>query len=241
MRHTRSAGLCSTAGLVAAIGAFVLGLSVLSGCGSSPPPNLYLLSGSAGPSQMSASPVSTRGALHALSIGVVRPTLPEYLDRPEIVFRDSANQVRVSENDRWAERLPVNMAQVMAQDLTGFLPGATVMALPDESGREVDLEVNLDLTAFEPAADGSAVAVGRWSVRNQRTSEEIAAGRVDLKETTGKSGYAGVAEAMSRNLYAISQQIATAIQVRAPAIRTALARAARRGGNSGSSGSSGTQ
>ena len=63
-------------------------LLVLAACGGSPPTQFYTLSGM----QLPPGNPNTRGTV----VGVGPVTLPEYLDRPQIVTRTSGNRVTLA-------------------------------------------------------------------------------------------------------------------------------------------------
>ena len=79
-------------------------IPLIAGCAQTvPPPNLHVLSAlprdaASGPGSMAAS----RGPV----VGVEQANIPEYLDRPEIVVRTSADTLELMQGDRWGQRLP---------------------------------------------------------------------------------------------------------------------------------------
>jgi len=77
--------------------AAVLGLAVLGGCASSPQPTFYTLTSARAQERTQADVPA------AIAIGPV--AVPEMVDRPQLVLRVSATQVRLDEFARWAEPL----------------------------------------------------------------------------------------------------------------------------------------
>jgi uncharacterized lipoprotein YmbA len=202
----------NSAGLRSIRAAIVSGaLLSLGGCGQIlPPPHLYVLSSEVTPT---ASMPATR---RPVSIGVSPTSLPEYLDRSEIVVRDGPNELRLVETDRWAERLSINISRVVAGNLATLLPSASLVILPTRNAEAADLEVSLDLIAFESDSQGNCTISGRWIITDLRRRVELANGKVAVNEPAGGNGYAAVAAAMSRGLAKVSGDIATAINA-APA------------------------
>ena len=74
-------------------------LCLLAGCASSPPARFYLLT----PLQDTASLPPQADNARQLTLGIDAVTLPEYLDRTEIVRQASTNQLDLAEFLRWAE------------------------------------------------------------------------------------------------------------------------------------------
>ena len=88
-------------------------LAVLAGCAAGEPTHYYTLSTTAEP----ATPRSARG----LVIGLGPISVPQYLDRPDIVTRAGANQMMLGEFSKWAEVLEPLLTRIMAEDLYALL------------------------------------------------------------------------------------------------------------------------
>ena len=56
---------------------------------------------------------------HILGLGPV--TIPDYLDRPQIVLRTSRNELVLSENSRWAGSLANDSVRVLEENLNSML------------------------------------------------------------------------------------------------------------------------
>jgi uncharacterized lipoprotein YmbA len=188
----------------------------LAGCGENlPPPRLYVLSADAAPaSSGNPSPRPASTSARPISISVGPANLPEYLDRPEIVVRSGPNQLHLVDSDRWAERLSVNVSRVVAGNLALLLPEATVVVMPTRTDRGTDLDVALDLIAFEPDPAGNCTISGRWVVTGAEGRTEITSGRIAVNEHAEGDGYAAVAAAFSRGLASVSTDIANGIKAR---------------------------
>ena len=68
--------------------AALLGATALAGCGSSPKTNFYTLSAAAAP--------APAGPRISYSVAIAAITLPDGIDRPQLVVRTGANQVSVA-------------------------------------------------------------------------------------------------------------------------------------------------
>ena len=180
-------------------------LMLLVGCTSSDNPQLYLLA----PIRVDAAP--TPAAMRDLPVGLAPVTVPEYLDRPDIMQRAGGTEIKPIGSARWAERLSINVGRVVAENLGLLLGSGDVVQLPTRSGTPINLEVALDLSRFEQDSDGTAVLAGRWTVRRAGNGSEVASGRTSLREPVEGSGTDQVVAAMSRNLAKVSRDIATGI------------------------------
>ena len=60
-------------------------------------------------------------------IGISEVSIPQYLDKPQIVVRDSNNvELFVSEFNRWSEPLGDIIQSTLTNDLAFYLPDATI-------------------------------------------------------------------------------------------------------------------
>src|SRR5215471_20792213 len=117
------------------------------GClGSSPASRFYTLS--------TLAPAAGQGGAgggQAFRIRVAPVTLPEGVDRPQIVRRTGENTVVVEEFDRWVEPLDALLRNTLVQNLGALVPEAQVLgdAVPGLAvNRTVVVAVNrLDLSS----------------------------------------------------------------------------------------------
>ncbi len=197
------------------LSAAVVAQLALAGCGTDKPTRLYVLSATTEqPATMSP---------QGIGIGVGPITLPKYLDRPQIVTGVSANELSQANLDQWGGDLNDNITRVLATNLSNLLGTVRVSLFPWQNRAPIDYQVTMDVTKFEQAADGSTVLSAFWSITNpsdgtvlqmhQSTYRDAgAAGEAGGQTTTaGARPYDAVVAAMSRDLGALSRDIAAAI------------------------------
>ena len=149
----------------------ILAIAMLAACAGSPPQRLYTL-GNPSPAPMSPA-VRASAAPALLTVpfsGVVRltsVTIPEMVDRPQLVLRAGANQVVVLDNERWAESLKTGVARVLAADLSAQLGGATVLGRSDRSSRDAAsiVSVTIDISRLDASLQDGVRLDASWSVR----------------------------------------------------------------------------
>jgi hypothetical protein len=99
--------------------------------------------------------------------------LPAFLDRPERVSRISAQQMRIDDDQHWAESLGEMTQRVLSEDLAARLPAGSVLdprlPPPPQTRRVV-----VDIQEFQPEPDGSALLQGTWTLH---TGEDAATAR----------------------------------------------------------------
>ncbi|WP_448191548.1 PqiC family protein [Azospirillum sp. sgz301742] len=182
---------CLLSGLMAAI--------ALAGCAGTQP-RLYVLA-----------PMAAEGAVTKdwdRSVGVPLVTLPEYLDRSEIVSYASTNELHANRDDRWAERLPTNVTRVLAENLSILLATDRVHVMPTRNGDRPDYEVIVEFDRFQRTAAGQSVLDAHWAILDGTTRKTLVRDQTRMATRVPDDGYASLVAAMNENLTALSRDIA---------------------------------
>jgi uncharacterized lipoprotein YmbA len=182
--------------------AALIALAALTGCGSSPKANFYTLSSGV------PAPQAASGATFTVAIGMV--TIPDIVDRPQIVSRSGANQVTLDEFARWAEPLQREIPRVIADNLTRELNGALVSTYPQSANVSADCKVLLEVQRFDSAPGDAATVEVLWTVRPAKGDAK--SGRSVVREAAGGAGYDALVAAHSRALASVSRDIAAAVR-----------------------------
>jgi len=181
----------------------------LTGCGSSKPVHLYVLTATAEKTR----PPSPTG----LALGVGPITLPKYVDRPQVVSRIAANSLDQSEFEQWGGDLNDNVTRVLATNLGNLLATDRVSLYPWKGNAPVDYQVSMDITRFEQDVDGSVVLDVFWSVANPGKDKVLTMQRSTYRETApaaaggSREAYDAMVAGMNADLLSLSRDIATAV------------------------------
>ena len=171
-------------------------------CSISPKVNFYTLSATAGPDE-----VKPATAPFAISIGPV--SLPEIVDRSQLVLQLNGNQVELLEFHRWAEPLKSQIPRLMADNVGRLLGSGRVFAYPQSVGTDAEIRVPVDIQRFEAKSDVVRIEAF-WTLR--RSSGEAAkTGRSDVLEKIEGTEYDGMVAAYSRAIFSISRDISAAL------------------------------
>ena len=182
--------------------AALLAVAACAGCGSSPKASFYTLSTGA-PLRPVAAPAPYRVAIGAV-------TVPDVVDRPQIVTRSGANQVTLDEFARWAEPLKSDIPRVIAASLARDLDGALVSTYPQSTTIGADCRVQIAVQRFDSAPNDAATVEVLWTVKPARGAAQP--GRSGVREATGGPGYDALVAAHSRALDAVGRDIAAAVR-----------------------------
>jgi uncharacterized lipoprotein YmbA len=178
---------------------------MLAGCGSSPVAKFYTL-GSADEGRVSAAVSQTP---YVVLVGPV--SVPDTVDRPQLVLRIAGNQLIVSEQARWLEPLKSAIPRAIASHLAQSLTDARVTAYPQSLGGDADYRVLIDVQRFDSALGDAATVEIVWTIRPAKGGEQKY-GRTLVREAAGGAGFDALVAAHARALSAVSLEIAEAIR-----------------------------
>ncbi len=176
-------------------------LAVLAAGCASPPSRFYTLNGTAAPAPASSN----------LSVAVGPVSIPDEVDRPEIVMSASPNQVQVDEFNRWASPLQNNMARVIAENLVAMLGTPRVALFPQALSADAEYRVAIEVQSFRSAPGEAAVLDAVWTVRRVKDGRTEMR-RTRVREAVREDGYDAHAAAHSRTLERLSRDIADAVR-----------------------------
>src|SRR5262249_15427544 len=120
--NASSGGKSMRACVALGLGVIVLLLLTLGGCSNTSPTRFYVLSA------MTDQAAAVPGKGPAVGIGPI--TLPQYLNRPQIVTPVSGNQLAVAEVDQWGGDLNDNVTRALATNLSSLLETDRVFPFP---------------------------------------------------------------------------------------------------------------
>jgi len=159
---------------------------------------------------------ATADASTDLVIGLGPVTVPQYLDRPEIMRRVESNELEPSPTDRWAEPLDSQIARTLGHDLTALLRAQRVVPYPWYVRRDMAAIVEVDVLRFETTAEGEALVVARWRVRPVNGPGRT--GLFTRTERVPPDIHAQIA-ALSRMVGALAEEIAAVVRDAVPVKR----------------------
>ncbi len=178
-------------------------LIAAAGCGRSPNANFYTLAAMA--------PEAAGGVIIHTTVAIGPVTLPELVDRPQLVIRVAPNRVDILETERWAEPLKSEIPRLIAQNLGRLLGPALVSAYDANAGRTAEYRVLVDIQRFETVPGEGVTIEALWSVRRNSVGAVPKKRIAVVREPVSGTGYEALAAAHSRALAALSGDIAKAL------------------------------
>jgi uncharacterized lipoprotein YmbA len=182
-----------------------LALALSAGLGGGPKPSFYALS-SAG--DAAGAPLAAKPEL-GLAVGPIE--FPRYLDRPELVARDGANELLVADAHRWGGSLRDEILRVAADDLGRLLGTTRVVTYPSEPRFAADYRVLLDIREFERVSGGDVVLRARFTIAALPKGAALVVEESTIARTPASSAWSDVVAAEGAALGALTRQIAERI------------------------------
>lgn len=182
-------------------------LILLAGCASSPPPRFYLLSPF--PDEIA---IQSAADTKCFDIGIGPVRLPEYTNRPQIVTRNSQNEVFRAQFDLWAEPLPETFSRVLGENLSRLLCADSVYYFPWETPRKPDYFVKVNVIEMNGYLDDKAFLQVQWSIWGDRGKKELFQKRSAYSEPIKGASYEGLVLAYSNMVGQLSRDIAKAME-----------------------------
>lgn len=181
---------------------------VLAGCGTSPPSKFYVLNA------VKAQDVSGQilSPPHALALGVGPITIPDYLDRPQIVTHTAQNELSFSEFDRWSGSLGEDIERVLIENLSGLLAAEAVAVVTWQRRTTGGYRVGIEVNRFEAVPGRSVLLKATWGVSSYDGSKVFLAQAFSINQPLSGKEYSAIVAGMSQALGALSQEIATSVK-----------------------------
>jgi len=182
-------------------------LFMLAGCGSTPPTAFYTLSPLSASSQTAQAHASDDSA-----IGVGPITIPEFLDRPQIVTRTSANRLDVDEFHRWGGSLQEDFARVLVENLSRLLATNRITVYPAPEPLDLRYRIAIDVQQFDGRLSEGVTLNAVWTLLDERTGKPLRTQRFESLAPATSADYEALAAAHSAALATFSRELADALQ-----------------------------
>lgn len=181
----------------------LIAVALLCGNCGSKQARYYMLSSTSGPGRASSS-------AGPITVGVDPVDLPDYLRRPEIVTRPGDSAVKFAEFDRWAEPLEETVLRVLAEELSGLLPGANILVFPWSRATQLDYRISVDIKIFGLQPDGKVHLTANWRVLGGKGGT-LSSEETSLAAEVAGEGYGAIVSAMDVTLARLSEAIALSL------------------------------
>jgi len=178
-------------------------LALLSACASSPPVDFYVLS------PLPEAQARTQSLREGdLSLGIGPLSLPDFLDRPQLVSRTAPNRLELDEYQRWGGSLRTDFVNVLAENLAHLLGSSRVQILPAEVPLPLDYRLVVEVLRFGIAEDGQAHLKVRWALVKPATETALVRRESTYRRPRAQQDPAAQVAALSATLGDFSREVA---------------------------------
>ncbi len=147
-----------------------------------------------------------------VGIGVGPVAIASYLDRVNLVTQESANQLGVAEDHRWAGDLRSSIASVTAANLGRLLHTGNVQTYPWQNDSEIRWQVTLDIRKLHSQTDGYAIIEAGWRAYSLPDRRLVASKTFTDREPLTADGFDASVAAQSILLERLAADIASRLR-----------------------------
>jgi uncharacterized lipoprotein YmbA len=143
-------------------------------------------------------------------VGPIRMAM--YLDRSDVVIRNSRNEVEIADFASWAGPLRENFSRVLAENLSLWLNTKKVAIFPGTKLKFFAYTVQMNVARFDGRPGDNAHLRARWLILDERRKNLLFNEYTELSRPTENDSIASMVAAQSRLLADFSREIAEAIK-----------------------------
>jgi len=185
--------------------------AILAGCfGTSPNSRFYTLA----PQENRSAPESTMLDT-AVAIGPV--TIPEYLDRRQIVTRSGQNEIVLAEFDKWGGSLADEITSVLVANLADRLNSMHVAVFPWRFAPLANLRtvyrIPVNVVRFDGTLGDKVVLNAMWTVfvKGEKREEAVLTKESTVTEAVRDKSYESLVVAMGKAVEKLGKEIADSV------------------------------
>jgi uncharacterized protein len=195
------------AGCVLTLLALGLSACTLVGSGPRPAPRLYTLSSLA----FSDAAGEPAASLPHLVIGIGPVRLPEYLDRRDIIVRNSRNEIELIGLSQWAEPMAEALARAVADNLSALLQTHRIVQFPWRPAVPVVHQVAFQVIQFDGRPGEEVVLRAGWQLFTGDGLALLDFGQAVVREPVADASVDALVAAHSRAVEGFSRSLAASI------------------------------
>lgn len=116
---------------------------------------------------------STQNPVFAYSIEIVSVTVPDVVDRSQIVIQHPDHQISLYETHRWISPLRFEITSALVQNLSLRLPEARIAARPQSVITHPHFRINVNFDRIDVYAGGMADFNALWSITDVKDGQRV--------------------------------------------------------------------
>jgi uncharacterized protein len=144
-------------------------------------------------------------------VGVLKVTVPGWIDRPEITRRAQGGEIVADEFARWGEPIGRGIQRVLTENLATLLPDRRVVPAPFAPSLIVHHRVDVTITEATRQPDGTVLVEARFALMGPK-GETLVQHRSSHRAGAAVAGSGGAVTGTSEALAGLSRDIADALR-----------------------------
>jgi uncharacterized protein len=185
----------------------LLACGTLFSCSSSPPTRFYMLSTIA--PQTGGQTAGASAAQSTVAVRVEAIAIPAELDRLELVHHSGANQVQITDVERWAAPLDEQIRRTLSDDLAARLAPGSVADPNEPSTQDPRRTLSVSIGQFDADAGCVVTLNASWSLQQPHIAARTGSEHIRVS-ATGTCPSA-LPAAMSQALGMLADRLAPAL------------------------------
>ena len=177
----------------------------VSGCGSSTKTHYYTLETT--PPVVVAAEIKRA---QPIGIAIASLTLPELVDRQQLVLRIGDTQVLINDQHHWGQPLKSEITRSLAASLARET-GAQVTVPGQAHADDSEIKLVIDFLRFDSVLGGDATIEANWNVLRKGVKQAVG-GHAVVREASNGAGYDALVAAHRRALERLGSDIAATLK-----------------------------
>ena len=183
-------------------------LLLTGGCSTSTPSNFYLLT----PVNGETVEKKEKPLCPDITLVLGPVTVPDHLDRHQIVVRPTPNVLELSDYNRWAGSLARELPLVLRENLSLLLSTGRITLYPLRSTLDADFQVSVDIVQLDGRLGETIRLVARWRLVDLKTDRTMALERTEANIPLESKDYQAYVAGQSRLLEILCYDVAVGVK-----------------------------
>lgn len=137
---------------------------------------------------------------------------PEYLDRPQIVLRDSDYRLQLSANHRWAEPLSNEFSRVFIENLNSRIAPGHALVYSELHGIQPNINLTIEVLQLDVNTADQATLSVKWAYWPEKNTEKMIRLTNEYSVPIKDQGFQSRIESQSRAIAVFSDDVAKTIR-----------------------------
>ena len=147
-----------------------------------------------------------------VSVSIESIKLADFLAQQGLVIEEGKHRVVITKYHRWAESLEDGIRRCLSRDLDRMGKQFRISELRKPGDLTQDYQLDFEFDSFHAVGFDTAIASGRWVLRDFRTREVIREAYFDLSTLIQPQNYEGIVGSLATLLERLASEVTSRIE-----------------------------